>query len=92
MNTLNTLSFDALLGKTLRCSRYAKHTLNIDTNLLDWLRENYLTPCNKAEIQNLLLQPGTDLLNEDMLSQAIRRLRKNVMVKLILRDLNGLTD
>ena len=92
MNTLNTLSFDDLLSKTLRCSRYVKHTLNTDTDLLDWLRENHLTACNKEEIQNTLTQSGIDLLDESILSRAIRRLRKQVMVKLILRDLNGLAD
>lgn len=92
MNTLNTLPFDDYLDKTLRCSRYAKHTLNHDTDLLNWLRENHLTPCNKEDIQGILLQSGADLQDEGSLSQAVRRLRKQVMVKIILRDLNGLAD
>ncbi len=92
MNTLNTASFDDLLAKTLHCSRYAKHTLNTDPKLLDWLRDNHQTPCDRDEILKILNQTGSGPLNEDELSPAIRRLRKKVMVKLILRDINGLAD
>ncbi|MFZ2302291.1 MAG: bifunctional [glutamate--ammonia ligase]-adenylyl-L-tyrosine phosphorylase/[glutamate--ammonia-ligase] adenylyltransferase [Gallionella sp.] len=84
--------FDELLQKTLHCSRYAKHLLEADRPLLDWLQKNYATPCNRAEIHALLQQSGLDLNDEIFLARAVRRLRKQVMVKLILRDLNGLAD
>ncbi|MDO8262272.1 MAG: bifunctional [glutamate--ammonia ligase]-adenylyl-L-tyrosine phosphorylase/[glutamate--ammonia-ligase] adenylyltransferase [Gallionella sp.] len=94
MNTANSppATFDGLLQKTLDCSRYAKHALEIDQTLLDWLHENYTTPCNRAEMLALLQQTGLDLSDEAGLSRAVRMLRKRVMVKLILRDLNGLAD
>jgi glutamate-ammonia-ligase adenylyltransferase len=94
MNIVNSipLAFADLLQKTLRCSRYAKRTLETDQNLLDWLQENYATSCNRAEIRDLLQQSGLDLDDETQLASAVRRLRKQVMVKLILRDLNGLAD
>jgi len=94
MNIINssTATFADLLQKTLSCSRYAKRALETDQSLLNWLQENHTTPCNRAEMQALLQQSGLDLGSESELAQAVRKLRKQVMVKLILRDLNGLAD
>jgi glutamate-ammonia-ligase adenylyltransferase len=123
MNTAtNSLSatFDGLLKKTLQCSRYAKHLLESDRPLLDWLQQNHTTTCNRAEMLALLqesdppdettgkttsppspangkgnirIATATNLFDsESDLARAVRRLRKQVMVKLILRDLNGLAD
>ena len=90
MNTANLLPFGDLLQRTLRCSRYARRTLETDQPLLNWLQENYLTPCDRAEMQGLLRQCNLVPDDEAGLARALRRLRKQVMVKLILRDLNGL--
>ena len=90
MNTENSLSFSEFLHKTMRCSRYAKRILEADPVLLEWLTQNYLAPCNRDEILNLLTQLHAQ--DEMALSRAVRRVRKQVMVKLILRDLNGLCD
>ncbi len=94
MNTANSLptTIATLLQRTLHCSRYAKRALEADQRLLDWLQENYTTPCSRMEMQDLLQQSGLNLDDEIELAQAVRRLRKQVMVKLILRDLNGLAD
>ncbi len=166
MNTANLLPFgptqdrrfDDMLQRALRCSRYAKRVLEADQPLLNWLQENYLTPCDRAEIERLLRQynpspqPAPDTLtptlsrgeaphlnplplageeanekgnfqslrereqtkkaiidssgrgsdgvahatfmfvDEAELARAVRIVRKQVMVKLILRDLNGLAD
>ncbi|MFA6972251.1 MAG: bifunctional [glutamate--ammonia ligase]-adenylyl-L-tyrosine phosphorylase/[glutamate--ammonia-ligase] adenylyltransferase, partial [Gallionella sp.] len=94
MNTQNSLSatFSGLLQKTMGCSRYARRVLEAEPLLLNWLQENYAEPCNRAEILSLLVQSGFNLLDESQLARAVRRLRKQVMVKLILRDLNGLGD
>jgi [glutamine synthetase] adenylyltransferase / [glutamine synthetase]-adenylyl-L-tyrosine phosphorylase len=85
-------TFDDLLQRTLNCSRYANRALGSDPALLDWLRENYSASCNQAEIQYLLQHSGHDLTDEAELSHAVRKVRTRVMVKLILRDLNGLAD
>ncbi|OGS99070.1 MAG: bifunctional glutamine synthetase adenylyltransferase/deadenyltransferase [Gallionellales bacterium RIFCSPLOWO2_12_FULL_59_22] len=82
--------FDSLLQKTLRCSRYARRALEIDPPLLSWLQENCATPCDRAEMLELLRQANLAPDDEAGLARALRRLRKQVMVKLILRDLNGL--
>lgn len=94
MNTANSppTTFADLLQKTLHCSRYAKRVLEAEPVLLNWLQENYTTPCSRAEMQALLQQSGLILDDEAELARAVRRLRKQVMVKLILRDLNGLAD
>jgi len=94
MNTQSTspADFNTLLQKTLHCSRYAKRVLMADSFLLNWLQESYTTPCDKTEMLNLLQHFGFDLLEESELARAVRTLRKRVMVKLILRDLNGLAD
>jgi glutamate-ammonia-ligase adenylyltransferase len=94
MNTENSLflTFSELLHKTLRGSRYAKRMLESDAVLMSWLQDNYITPCNRQEMVTLLAQSGFDLNDEVQLARAVRRLRKQVMVKLILRDLNGLGD
>lgn len=94
MNTFHPLpaTFENLLKKTLDCSRYAKRILESDQGLLDWLQENFNTPCERAEMLALLQQSGLNLDDEADLACAVRRLRKQVMVKLILRDINGLCD
>ena len=90
--SLQTSSPDTLLHKMMQCSRYAKHTIDSDPALLDWLRENYSTPCDRAEIRTLLQQSGLNLADEAELGKAVRQLRKQVMLKLILRDINKLAD
>ena len=85
-----TLTFPDLLQKTLRCSRYAKRALDTDPQLLKWLQENFSAPCSSQEMQELMLQSGMNLDDETGLARAMRRLRKQVMVKLIMRDLNGM--
>ena len=94
MNIVNAppTTFADLLQKTLYCSRYAKRALETDHRLLNWLQESYTTPCSRTEMQVLLQQSGLDLDDETGLARAVRELRKQVMVKLILRDLNGLAD
>ena len=94
MNTVISphATFDDLLHKTLYCSRYAKRVLETDKSLLDWLQESFTSACEREEMQILLQESGLDLEDETGLAQAVRKLRKQVMVKLILRDLNGLAD
>ncbi|MGC2049814.1 MAG: bifunctional [glutamate--ammonia ligase]-adenylyl-L-tyrosine phosphorylase/[glutamate--ammonia-ligase] adenylyltransferase [Gallionella sp.] len=87
-----TATFDALLQKTVHCSRYAKRAVESDPVLLDWLRKNYSDCCSNGEIQALLQQSGHGLTDEAGLNHAVRKVRTQVMLKLILRDLNGLAD
>ncbi|MGB9094796.1 MAG: bifunctional glutamine synthetase adenylyltransferase/deadenyltransferase, partial [Gallionella sp.] len=92
MNTVTSphATFDELLQRTLYCSRYAKRVLETDHHLLKWLQESYTSACRREEMQDLLQESGLDPEDETGLAQALRKLRKQVMVRLILRDLNGL--
>ena len=56
------------------------------------MQENYALPCSRAEIIELLQQTGLNLGDEAALTRAVRMVRKQVMLKLMLRDLNGLAD
>jgi glutamate-ammonia-ligase adenylyltransferase len=85
-------TFDDMLQVTLYCSRYAKRVLETDPRMLNWLQESYNSPCQREDMQVLLQKSGLNPGNETELAQAMRNLRKQVMVKLILRDLNGLAD
>jgi glutamate-ammonia-ligase adenylyltransferase len=85
-------TYDDLLKKTLQCSRYAKRALGTDPSLSNWLQQNYSTPSSRTEMQVALQQSGLNLDIEIDLARAVRILRKQVMVRLILRDLNGLAD
>ncbi len=89
---MNTANFTALLEQTLRYSRYAKRVLESDPALLNWLQQNYATPCSRAEIVAWMRQSGFNLDDENELMRSLRVVRKQVMVKLMLRDLNGLAD
>ena len=78
-----------MLQKTRRCSRYAGLVLDADSAMLNWLQQNYASACSGDEIESLL---GSAEMDEAQLARAVRRVRKQVMVKLILRDLCGLAD
>jgi glutamate-ammonia-ligase adenylyltransferase len=94
MNTANSPSapFNGLLSKMFHGSRYAKRLLDADPALSNWLQENYATPCAGEEIQAWLRDSNFDLNDEAQLSGALRNARKRVMLKLLIRDLNGLAD
>ncbi|MDP2143944.1 MAG: bifunctional [glutamate--ammonia ligase]-adenylyl-L-tyrosine phosphorylase/[glutamate--ammonia-ligase] adenylyltransferase [Gallionella sp.] len=92
MNTAPRPAFDTMLQRTLSCSRYARRVLESDPQLAAWLQASHATPCDRSEMLALLQQSGLNLDDEAALSRAVRLLRKQVMVKLILRDLNGLAD
>ena len=66
MNTRNapTRDFHSLLEKSRQCSRYARRVLQADPNLLDWLRDNYSIPCDRAGILALLGLSGLNLADE----------------------------
>jgi glutamate-ammonia-ligase adenylyltransferase len=84
MNTAN--DFEHQLQHLLRCSQYACRILNSDADQLDALRAGHSRPFEQAEMKSVL----APALDEAMLSTALRRLRKQVMLRLMLRDLNDL--
>src|SRR5664279_3504724 len=93
MNTENprpTADFDHLVQHARHCSRYLARLLDAEPSLLDWLREHHESPCNLKVITNWShALPAED---ETQLSGALRSLRKRVMLHVLTRDLNGLSD
>ena len=93
MNTVipsASADFDVVLQAARRCSRYAQRLLDGDSDLLQWLQQNYMQPCSAGEMAAwLTAMPVSD---EPSLSRALRILRKRVILKLLARDLVGLAD
>jgi glutamate-ammonia-ligase adenylyltransferase len=94
MNTDNAAStaFDHYVQHMLQGSRYAARTLATDNDLLNWLQQHHATPCTREEIETALQPLAVNLHDETVLGAALRHLRKQILLKLILRDLNGLAD
>ena len=93
MNTVKPsfpADFDELVRHARHCSRYLAHLLDMDPELLHWLHQHLRTPCNNKVISGWLDALPYD--NEDQLSSALRSLRKRVMLHVLTRDLNGLSD
>ena len=93
MNTKNPRSsadFDQLVRHARHCSRYLALLLDAEPELLAWLRENYLTPCDDKVMR--IWSDALPAENEEQLSHALRSLRKRVMLHVLTRDLNGLSD
>jgi [glutamine synthetase] adenylyltransferase / [glutamine synthetase]-adenylyl-L-tyrosine phosphorylase len=92
MPTQNAPDFNRFLNHTLLASRYVQRLVHADSTLLTWLSRQYANPCHGDEIYTLLEQTQLDLRDESQLTRAVRQVRKQVMLKLIFRDLNGLAN
>jgi glutamate-ammonia-ligase adenylyltransferase len=84
--------WQTLLQRMQHCSRYARNLLEADPSMRDWLQSAYLNPCTRAEIVSLLNLAAPDPADEAMLACAMRTVRKQVMLKVICRDINGLAN
>jgi glutamate-ammonia-ligase adenylyltransferase len=80
----------ALIEKALGLSRYARRLTEIDSAALDRLRETLFTPWDAAAMQAFL--DGGTVEDDAALKRTLRILRKQVMLRLIVRDLAGLAD
>lgn len=90
MNTaIPDSEFDRLVRHGRHCSRYFNRLAEAEPELLPWLQAHYATPCNAGEMQQWL--DALPQATEEELSRALRDLRKRVMLKILLRDLGGLT-
>ncbi len=93
MNTANPrvpADFDELVRHARHCSRYLARLLDAEPERLIWLRENHLTPSDAQAMQSWLDTYPAD--SEEAVSRALRSLRKQVMLQVLTRDLNGLSD
>ncbi len=86
----STAQPEALIEKALHLSRYARRLTESDPAALDRLRATLFTPWDEATMQAIL--DGCEIGDEAALKKALRVLRKQVMLRLIVRDLAGLAD
>ncbi|HLY96139.1 MAG: bifunctional [glutamate--ammonia ligase]-adenylyl-L-tyrosine phosphorylase/[glutamate--ammonia-ligase] adenylyltransferase [Sideroxydans sp.] len=82
--------FDELIRHARHCSRYLDRLLDAEPELLSWLYEHYRTPCDDKVMAAWADELPAD--NEEHLSQSLRKLRKRVMLHVLTRDLNSLSD
>lgn len=77
---------------TLACelSPFFLRTLQADEALLTPLVQDLHQPFSEASMRAFLA--GCSMTDEESLKSALRRLRKQVMLRLIARDLNGMAD
>ncbi|MHB9103316.1 MAG: bifunctional [glutamate--ammonia ligase]-adenylyl-L-tyrosine phosphorylase/[glutamate--ammonia-ligase] adenylyltransferase, partial [Sulfuricella sp.] len=81
---------EQLIEKALHLSRYARRLTESDTAALDRLRVTLFTPWDAPAMQAVL--DACTVADEASLKQVLRILRKQVMLRLIVRDLAGLAD
>ncbi|MCL4469886.1 MAG: bifunctional [glutamate--ammonia ligase]-adenylyl-L-tyrosine phosphorylase/[glutamate--ammonia-ligase] adenylyltransferase [Gammaproteobacteria bacterium] len=90
MDTPTAKTPGALIEKALSLSRFARRLAETDPAALGWLHETLFTPWDAATMQSVLDRCAVE--DEAGLKKALRTLRKQVMLRLIVRDLAGLAD
>ena len=79
-----------LLERARTLSPFASRLLDADPGLLESLLAHLREPWNEAEMSAFIA--GFDIVDDAALKRALRLLRKNVMLRMMVRDLNGLAD
>jgi len=72
----------------LRCSPFARRLLQANVELLPELLQNMHKPFVEQEMRDWLA--SRQVTDEDSLKRALRQLRQRVMLRTIVRDLNGM--
>ena len=83
-------SFSAAVAHLCDCSLWAQRLLAKDANLLDDLLQNHAKVYSTIEMQQFL--QAANISDENSLKKALRQLRQRVMLRMMLRDLNGWAD
>lgn len=78
------------LQKIDDCSPFASRLFSRDAYLQADLQENLQIPYQLAEMQKFLA--SQQIVDENSLKTALRKLRQRVMLRMIARDLNGLAN
>ncbi len=79
-----------MLQRTRTCSPFAARQLDVDPGLLEPLLQQVHEAWDQASMRGLLA--AESIVDEESLKRALRRMRKQVMLRLIMRDINGLAD
>ncbi|MDP1596441.1 MAG: bifunctional [glutamate--ammonia ligase]-adenylyl-L-tyrosine phosphorylase/[glutamate--ammonia-ligase] adenylyltransferase [Methylotenera sp.] len=83
-------SDEAYVLHAIACSPFMARLLRKDAALLQNLLQNLHQPYHLGDMQRFLSQQN--IVDEFSLKQALRVLRRHVMARVIIRDLNGLAD
>ena len=83
----DSLSIDSVIARTRRLSRYARQLLDAGACMLE--SESAGRAFSREEMRSALAQPAADAAD---LHARLRKLRQQVMLRLIARDLNGMAD
>ncbi|PKO45998.1 MAG: bifunctional [glutamate--ammonia ligase]-adenylyl-L-tyrosine phosphorylase/[glutamate--ammonia-ligase] adenylyltransferase [Betaproteobacteria bacterium HGW-Betaproteobacteria-22] len=83
-------SNEAYVEHAVACSPFVKRLLNKDEVLLNHVLKYMHQPYLQMDMQAFLSKQ--DITDEPGLKRALRRLRADVMARMIVRDLNGLAD
>ncbi len=83
-------SDEAYVRHAVSCSPFAKRLFTKDAGLLNDLLANLHQEYLLSDMQYFLSQQK--IVDEISLKSAVRRLRQQVLVRIIVRDLNGLAD
>lgn len=86
----DTADFETAVERTKQHSRYFQRLISAEPQLLEELQQSYQRPFSAGEIEAFLT--ASAITDETSLNKLIRQLRKRVMVRVYLRDLNGLGD
>ena len=79
----------AIVRHAIACSPFVSRLLAGDAALLPDLMQKHVAGFGRAEMQDFLaVQP---IVDEVSLKRALRKLRQRVMLRTIVRDLNGLS-
>jgi glutamate-ammonia-ligase adenylyltransferase len=81
---------EAYVRHAVKCSPFVNRMLAKDAQLLSDLLENLHQPYQTSDMQAAL--DAQNIFDEQALKQQLRRLRQQVLVRMIVRDLNGLAD
>ncbi|MDN5881450.1 MAG: bifunctional glutamine synthetase adenylyltransferase/deadenyltransferase, partial [Nitrosospira sp.] len=81
-----------IIDSTLPFSRYVRHSLDSEPQLLTELQQNLLRPFFRGEMQAFLDANASSANDERGLHSVLRGLRKRLMLRLAVRDLGGLAD
>ena len=81
---------EAYVRHAATCSPFVSRMLAKDAQLLSYLLNNLHQSYQTAAMQTAL--EAQNIFDEQSLKQQLRRLRQQVLVRMIVRDLNGLAD
>lgn len=91
---MNTTSYspDATLAAALPFSRYAQRLLESEPAKKGKLLKALKFPFRKDEMQTFLASNAQHITNEETLHGVLRNLRKQVILRLFIRDISGQAD